>query len=94
MNEKIRLIAEILSMNFSTKRIKYALKIVDEEIQSIEDKLDALEQKESLTTEEEQEQKELLEIGKVRDQEKELLLLIQKVMKKKQQLTKDKKSKV
>ena len=94
MNEKNRLISEILSMNFKEKRITHALKILDSEIQLVEKKLDDLEKKENLTSEKTQEQQELLLLGKHHDQEKKLLILIQKVMKKKKQITKNKKIKV
>jgi len=94
MNEKTNLIAEILSMNFKPKRIKYALKFLDEEIKSIEKKLDDLGKKETLNSEEEKEQQELLLRGKHYDQEKELLIMTQKLMKKKKQITKNKKIKV
>ena len=93
MNEKNRLISEILSMDFTSERIEYALKILNEEIKSLEKKLDVLEQKESLTSEEKEEQKKLLEIGKVCDKEKDLLLTMQNLMILKQELTKDKKTK-
>jgi hypothetical protein len=88
MNEKILLISEILSMDFKQKRINDVLKILDKEIELLEERIDNLAQKEDLTSEE---QKELLLLGKHYDQEKDLLITTQNLMKQKKKLTKNKK---